>query len=562
MERRILLALALSFLLITLTRPLWEPQRQPQPPSQVQVEEVRKEPVQPASTQEPTAPRASTSTEVVPAAGETKQAAAEQWIEVETDLYRLKMSNREAVVRSWVLKRYKDSHGKPLEFIDEKKSGLFGYPLSVRIDKEEDLTKSLRSALYATDAPVRLDLTGGNTKQVTFEYANQNLRVSKQIRFTNGSYVVGIDSKVWLSSKPAGHYVSWNSGFGDASVDPNLAVHRAIYQTAEGKITRLKDADVGQEQELSGSFDFVGLEDLYFAALFLPEHGKAIRRIQLSHNEHDAAEGKKEKLLRAAGFSDSQESKEIRLFVGPKDTEVLKRTGANLTGVIDYGWFGVVCEPLFLALKWIHSYVRNYGVAIVALTLLINIALFPLKYKSIVSAQKMQKVQPQMKAIQEKFKRLKPTDPKRQQMNAEVMALYKEHGVNPLGGCLPLLLQMPFFIAFYNVLSVAIELRHAPFMLWIKDLSAADHTYILPILMTVTMVVMQKMTPTPTADPVQAKIMLAMPVFFGFMLAFTSSGLVLYWLTSNVAGILQQYFMNKYGPGTKAEALVKKSKRK
>jgi YidC/Oxa1 family membrane protein insertase len=157
---------------------------------------------------------------------------------------------------------------------------------------------------------------------------------------------------------------------------------------------------------------------------------------------------------------------------------------------------------LFLALKWIHSYVRNYGVAIVALTLLINLALFPLKYKSIVSAQKMQKVQPQMKAIQEKFKKLKPTDPKRQQMNAEVMALYKEHGVNPLGGCLPLLLQMPFFIAFYNVLSSCIELRHAPFILWIKDLSAADHTYILPILMTVTMVVMQKMTPTPTADPV------------------------------------------------------------
>ena len=200
--------------------------------------------------------------------------------------------------------------------------------------------------------------------------------------------------------------------------------------------------------------------------------------------------------------------------------------------------------------------------AIVALTLLINLALFPLKYKSIVSAQKMQKVQPQMKAIQEKFKKLKPTDPKRQQMNAEVMALYKEHGVNPLGGCLPLLLQMPFFIAFYNVLSVAIELRHAPFILWIKDLSAADHTYILPILMTVTMVVMQKMTPTPTADPVQAKIMLAMPVFFGFMLAFTSSGLVLYWLTSNLAGILQQYFMNKYGPGTAMEAPVKRSKKK
>jgi len=165
-----------------------------------------------------------------------------------------------------------------------------------------------------------------------------------------------------------------------------------------------------------------------------------------------------------------------------------------------------------------------------------------------VSAQKMQKVQPHMKAVQEKYKKLKPTDPKRQQMNAEVMALYKEHGVNPLGGCLPLLLQMPFFLAFYNLLSVSIELRQAPFILWIKDLSAYDHTLILPVLMTISMVAAQKMTPSPSADPVQAKMMLAMPLVFGFMLAFTSSGLVLYWLTSNLVGVGQQYFMNKFGP--------------
>jgi len=561
MERRILLALALSFLLITFTRPLWESQRPPQPQPDEMDSSGPKQLVQQAPKEKQSQPQTVAQPADAPLAEERKQAAAEQWIDVETDLYRLKMSNREAVVRSWVLKKYKDGHGKPLEFVDEQKSGQFGYPLSIRIDKEEDLTKTLRSALYTTDAPVQLSVTGQATQQVTFEYANSNLRVSKKLTFTNGSYVLGVDSVVRLNAKPAGHYLSWSSGFGDASVDPRLAVHRAIYRT-QGKITRLKDEDVGEEQELSGSFDFAGLEDLYFAALLLPRPGEAIRRIQLSQNEHDASAGKKEKLLRAAVFIDSQDSSGVRVFVGPKDREVLKKTAANLVEVIDYGWFGVVCEPLFLALKWIHSYVKNYGVAIVVLTLLINLALFPLKYKSIVSAQKMQKLQPQMKAIQEKFKRLKPTDPKRQQMNAEVMALYKEHGVNPLGGCLPLLLQMPFFIAFYNVLSVAIELRHAPFILWIKDLSAADQTYILPILMTVTMVVMQKMTPTPTADPVQAKIMMAMPVFFGFMLAFTSSGLVLYWLTSNVAGILQQYFMNKYGPRPAAEVHVKRSKKK
>ena len=232
--------------------------------------------------------------------------------------------------------------------------------------------------------------------------------------------------------------------------------------------------------------------------------------------------------------------------MGPKDTEVLQQAGHNLIELIDYGWFAVVCKPLFFGLKSIYGFCKNYGVAIMLLTILINLGLFPLRYKSIVSAQKMQKLQPQMKIIQDKYKKLKATDPKKQQMNAEVMALYKQHGVNPLGGCLPLVLQMPFFIAFYNLLSVSIELRHAPFIFWIKDLSAADHTFVLPILMTISMIIMQKMTPSPSVDPVQAKMMLAMPLVFGFMLAFTSSGLVLYWLTSNVIGIVQQIFINKY----------------
>ncbi len=557
MERRILLALALSFLLITLTRPLWEPQR-PQSPPAGKGDPPKEHQIQP---RQEVAASVTGALPKIPVEG--KAAQAENWTEVESDLYRIKLSNRGAVVHSWVLKKYDDSHGKPLNFVEEKKCQLFGYPLNVKIDKEEELTKSLKTALFVTDASSRINLSdqGKPSQDLVFEYGDQNLRVSKRLTFTQGSYVVSVDCSVWVNSKPADFYLNWSSGFGDASVDPRMAVHRCLYRT-ESAIKRLKSADISGEQELSGSFDFVGLEDLYFAALLLPAQGTSVKRFQLSQNEYDKGDGTKEKLLRAGVFGNSHERQSVRLFVGPKDTEVLKVTGSHLVGVIDYGWFGVVCEPLLLGLKWIYSYVRNYGLAIVVLTLLINVALFPLKYKSIVSAQKMQKLQPQMKAIQEKFKKLKATDPKRQQMNAEVMGLYKEHGVNPLGGCLPLVLQMPFFIAFYNLLSVAIELRHAPFVLWIKDLSAADHTYILPILMTISMVVMQKMTPTPTADPVQAKIMLAMPVFFGFMLAFTSSGLVLYWLTSNIAGIAQQYLMNKYAPRVAAETPAKRPKKK
>jgi YidC/Oxa1 family membrane protein insertase len=557
MERRILLALALSFLLITLTRPLWEPRR-PEPPPAEKRSTEKEHQIQPQQQQVPsmtgTVPK-------IPVEG--KAAEAESLTEIEGDLYRIWVSNKEAVVQSWVLKKYNDSHGKPLEFVEEKKSQLFGYPLSVKIDREEELTKSLKTALFATESPSRINLSdqGKTSQDLLFEYGDQNLRVSKKLTFTRGSYVISVECGVWVNSKPVDFSLNWSSGFGDSSIDPRMAVHRCLYRT-ESAIKRLKSSDITGEQELSGSFDFAGLEDLYFAALFLPAQGTSLKRFQLAQNEYDLGNGAKEQLLRVGVFGNAHEKQGVRLFVGPKDTEVLKITGSNLVEVIDYGWFAVVCEPLLLALKWIYSYVRNYGVAIVILTLLINVALFPLKYKSIVSAQKMQKLQPQMKAIQEKFKKLKPTDPKRQQMNAEVMALYKQHGVNPLGGCLPLLLQMPFFIAFYNLLSVAIELRHAPFVLWIKDLSAADHTYILPILMTVSMVIMQKMTPTPTADPVQAKIMLAMPVFFGFMLAFTSSGLVLYWLTSNITGIAQQYLMNKYGPRVAAETPAKRPKKK
>lgn len=263
-------------------------------------------------------------------------------------------------------------------------------------------------------------------------------------------------------------------------------------------------------------------------------------------------DGKDDYLLKAAVGGDSRDMAAFRLFVGPKDTEVLRKSGPEMMALINYGMFKFFCEPLFLILKWLYSFSKNYGVAIILLTILINIALFPLRYKSMQSAQKMSKVQPQMKAIQEKYKKLKPTDPKRQEMNREVMDLYKQHGVNPLGGCLPLIIQLPFFYAFYSMLSVAIELRQAPFALWIKDLSAYDSTFVLPILMTISMVVMQKMTPTPSSDPVQAKMMMAMPLVFGIMLAFTSSGLVLYWLTSNLVGIGQQALMNRYGPAAKA----------
>jgi YidC/Oxa1 family membrane protein insertase len=537
MERRLLIAFALSFLVIMLSRRLWEPQKPPvvSPPIQTSQTSTR---VQQDST---TVPGPVNQLKLG-----TRKAESERLIEVDSDLYRITLSNREAVVRSWILKKYTDSDGKPLDLINPQKADLFGYPLGLKVDREDDISKTLSRALFFTQAPAKIDLIGQPTKDITFEYSEQDLRVQKRMVFTQGSYLVQVECQVWQNGKPCNYLLLWRSGFGDSSVEERLAVHRVLYRN-ENKVTRIKANDVQVEQDLSGSFGFVGEEDQYFAAVVLPGLGEPIRRIQLGRDEHSLENGKKEQLLRVGAFG-SYDHGNFKLFVAPKDTQVLQQAGNNLNELIDYGWFAIVCKPLFLALRSIYSVCRNYGLAIILLTVIINLALFPLRYKSIVSAQKMQKLQPQMKAIQERYKKLKPTDPKRQQMNTELMALYKQHGVNPLGGCLPLLLQMPFFIAFYNLLSVSIELRHAPFFLWIKDLSASDPTFVLPILMTVSMIGMQRMTPTPSADPVQAKMMMAMPLVFGFMLAFTSSGLVLYWLTSNVVGIGQQYLMNKYGP--------------
>jgi YidC/Oxa1 family membrane protein insertase len=557
MERRLLIAFALSFLIIVLSRSLWEQSKSPagQGPSPVATIAKSVAPPVPLREEKTVAPTEQGT--------EPKKAESERLVTVETDLFKISLSNKEAVIKSWILSKYSDSDGKPLDLIQAKYADTYGYPLGLKIDKEEEISKRLSKALFLcdTNGSVRLADSTSTQQSITFEFADQELRVQKKITFSRGSYAVGVRCLAWLNNKPTDYTLLWRSGFGDSSVDERMTVRRALYRN-EQKITRLKSTDVQTEQDLSGSFWFVGLEDQYFAAVFLPGLNEPMRRIQLGRDEHSKEDGKKEELLKAGVSGSTPNHVDFRLFVGPKDTAVLQKAGDNLIDLIDYGWFAVVCKPLFFVLQSIHSFCRNYGLAIILLTILINLALFPLRYKSIVSAQRMQKLQPQMKAIQEKFKKLKPTDPKRQQMNTELMALYKQHGVNPLGGCLPLLLQMPFFIAFYNLLSVSIELRHAPFALWIKDLSAADHTFILPILMTISMMAMQKMTPTPSADPVQAKMMLAMPLVFGFMLAFTSSGLVLYWLTSNLVGIAQQYLMNRYGPTVATSGSAKQSKKK
>ena len=303
---------------------------------------------------------------------------------------------------------------------------------------------------------------------------------------------------------------------------------------------------------------FAGLEDSYFLTVLIPKvPALAIAQPLTLKDPAGTALG-----TIAAGVT-AKEELVAQAYYGPKDVEILDSLQLGLERTVDFGWFEILARPLLWLLKWTYSWAGNYGVAILIVTLIVRILLFPLMHKSYASMRKMQKLAPKMTAIREKYKKARTDAAQRAKMNQELMALYQAEGYNPMSGCFPMLLQLPILIAFFNVLSRSIELRHAPFVLWIKDLSAPDRTYVLVIIMIVTMYVQQAMTPS-AADPIQKRIFMATPIIWGFFLEDMPSGLVLDRLFSNVLTILQQMLINRMGskdePKAKKPPGVKKAR--
>jgi YidC/Oxa1 family membrane protein insertase len=309
---------------------------------------------------------------------------------------------------------------------------------------------------------------------------------------------------------------------------------------------------------LDGTFDYAGIEDHYFAAAFLPpvtprgDLAPAPFTLTSWTFQHSTvgSDGKTENetLLEIAAGPPAPGPLDLRLYVGPKSIDGLKAVRPPLNGLVQFGWWGFIAEPLFYALRWLYHYVPNYGWDIVLITIGINMVMFPLKMKQMRSMQKMQKVAPEIKSIQERYKKYSMRDPRKAEMNKEVMAVYSREGINPLGSCWPMAIQMPIWFGLYRMLANTIELRHATWFGWIRDLSAKDPYYILPIVMAVTMYLMQKMTPTPGMDPAQARMMAMTPLIFGGMFMLSPSGLALYILTSNVVGIAQQWYLYRTAP--------------
>jgi YidC/Oxa1 family membrane protein insertase len=553
MEARLLVAFGLMALVLFLTPYLYKQPKAPQPaksaPPTTTQTTAKPEPKAPEAAPAPKSQEAAPP--VAPAAGQK-----EETFVVETDLYKVVLSNRGAVIRSWILKKYPDSAGHPLQLVNEAAVKKVGYPFSL-IFKDRKPPTDLNNALFV--AKPSADSLG-----IDYEFSDGKVVCRKSLRFAKDRYLTQISSEVTEGGSALPHLLAWRGGFGDAAVDNATVGQNTLYfDPAANKLNTngVKSAKNGPVST-TGDYSFAGLEDKYFAAVFLPKGNTSIELETFSDTAPTIHKSAEEPQIGAAvgGSGDNRFS----VFVGPKDLELLRKLDPRLAQLVDFGWFSFLAKPLFLALNWVHDHVvHNYGWAIIIVTIAINFLLFPLKLTSLKSMKKMQTLQPQIAEINARYKNISLRDPRKAEQNQEVMNLYKKHGVNPMGGCMPMVLQIPFFIAFYKVLSVAIELRLAKW-LWVTDLSQPEHLAIriLPVAMIGTQFILQRMTPTTTADPSQQKIMMLMPLFLGFMFYSVSSGLVLYWLTGNLVGIAQQWFINRITPAPVVVAAPVKAQKK
>jgi YidC/Oxa1 family membrane protein insertase len=477
--------------------------------------------------------------------GQVQASQAEDFT-IETDLYRVQFSNQGAVVLSWILKQYKDGNGKPLDLVNTRALRKVTEPFAVAFRSQappNDPNKGL----------FRVERTGD--LGVTFEYSDGRTATKKSFQFMPKSYLVEITSQVIDNGVLLPHELTWRGGFGDQTIANPASVEGTLYyDESNSKLVKnaVKAADKGPINT-SGQYSFAGIEDKYFAAVALPASGGL--GLTTYSDPIQGPTGTDEKRI-GAGMGGSGLNS-FKLFIGPKDNDILKAVNPKLDTLIDWGtWFGFIAKPLFFVLTWTAKHVtgENFGWAIVVVTIGINMVLFPLRFTSMKSSKKMQALQPQIQAINAKYKDMPMRDPRKQEQQAEMMDLYKKHGVNPVGGCIPMVIQLPFLIAYYTVLGVAIEMRGASW-LWVHDLSQAETLAIrvLPVLLVITQFVQQKMTPSPGMDPAQQKMMMFMPLVLGYMFYYQSAGLVLYWLTGGLVGIAQQWLLNR---GTPAPAVV------
>lgn len=547
-----------------------KPQPETHAPTQTQTQRA------PAVEAQPTAP--------VPTAQPTAAsitAAMESDTTVENELYKIVFSNRGAQVKHWILKKYFDDSGKPLDMVQPEASERFGLPLSL-FTYEPALTSQLNQALYQVTVEGRQPSATGLVLAPTtlsFHYAANGLDVAKTFRF-DSSYVISIDTSVKRNGVPVRALVEWPAGLGDMEEFNQSSMLRTQTRTPSyfawsiaGKQDSQAAGKVSGNATLNEAYQYAAVSDLYFAAGFLPDAPEDAtvvtlhNAIDLPSNPSDPSSKKTPADVLGIAVGSTAGDTRLRLFAGPKATDVLasihsigsdgKPSGPTLESLIQFGWWTIIAKPLYLILRFMVEHgIGNWGWAILLFTLFFTLALLPTRLMMTKSSLKMMRLQPKLDAIKKRYANLKMNDPKRAEMQQEQMALMKSEGVNMYGGCLPMLLQMPLFFAYYRVLQNAVELRQAHWV-WLPDLSQPDPTHILPILIILTMFLTQFITPSPGMDPAQRRMMaIMMPVIFGFMLWHYASGLALYWCTSNIIYLAMQIAINQSSIGKEMHAIA------
>jgi YidC/Oxa1 family membrane protein insertase len=510
-------------------------------------------------------------------AGPAITAETESETTIENANYRIVFTNRGGQVLHWILKHYFDTAGKPLDMVQVQASQRFGLPLSL-FTYEQALTTQLNDSLYQASATGTL--TAPNT--LTFHLVQNGVDAVKTFHF-DSSYVLTAEVQVKRNGEPVRALLQWPAGLGDmeefqgrSGGVPGLTRTPSYFGwSLDGKQDTQNAGKVSNNATLEGNYEYVAAADLYFAAAFLPDTPARTTVVTLHHtidlpsDPSNPSSEKKPADLIGIAVGDTSGDTRVRLYAGPKQMDILasvramdpggKPDGPSLESLIQFGWLTIIAKPLFLALRFLYEHgIPNWGWAIIIVTVLFNLILLPTRIMMMRSSLKMMRIQPKVEALKKRYAHLKMNDPKRAEMNTEMMALYKTEGVNMYGGCLPMLLQMPLFFAYFRVLQNTVELRQAHWA-WLSDLSAPDPLHILPIIIIVTMFVTQFITPSPGMDPNQRRMMaIMMPVIFGFTLWHYASGLALYWGTGNLINLAMQLAINQSHIGKEMHAIAAK----
>jgi YidC/Oxa1 family membrane protein insertase len=540
MEKRLILAFALTILVFIGFQQFQK--RYLDRPSQTRLPAQRQNPdqdlqqkTQPVAAEKPAQPVG-----VDLSAADTS--ASSQTMSIRGDIYKATLDNRGALLTGWELTQYKSSQNRVFEMIASNHAGgIRSFPGSLLFD-------DLRLTNLANNEPYQILVNGApyGGEELTppvaidLKLVRGDLLIEKKFSFEKDNCVVNLSATFQQAGRPISGKFFLGQDIGPEQEHLSSTTQLEVAYQSETKVRREgPPKDEKETKRIEGSVRWMGLDMQYFAMIAIPSSPLTHFFVQKIPGNAVGIDGKEVERDLIRVTIPANGSLQYQMYIGPKKQSNLEAVrSADISGIINYGMFSILVHPLLASLRWIYQYVHNYGYAIIILTFLLSLLLFPFRLKQMISMKKMQVVQPKVKAIQEKYRRYKKTDPKRAEMNQEIMALYKQHNVNPLGGCLPLLLQMPLLFAFYSLLAYSIELRQAPFILWIHDLSAKDPYYVLPIVMGITAFISQKMTPmTPGMDPTQAKVMMIMPVIFTVMFINLSSGLNLYFLCSNIFGV-------------------------